>query len=116
MTRRIIAFPCGNVLHISQEFNGDRDEGTLLLGTSPVKVNWSDIVALFDGIETLEQFTQAVEQAEALYGYESEPLEEVSYLPEVEQLWKVVEQKLVLWARYGQPEKCNSLAQLKLHY
>lgn len=102
MTRRIIALRGCDGYYISQEFNGDHDEGVQLRGMSAVQANWSEIIPLFRGASDLVGFSSSVEKAEELYGYEKVPLEIVEELPSVQELWLMVGEELVLFSEYGE--------------
>ena len=102
MTRRIIALKGRDGYYISQEFNGDRDEGVQFLGRSVVQANWSEIVHLFNGASDFGGFSRSVKKAEELYGYEKIPLEIVEELPSVQELWLMVGEELVLFSEYGE--------------
>lgn len=104
MTRRLIVFKEGDTYHVSQEFNGDREEAECLLGGRPsIKASWPEIPPLFDGVETLEDFERAVQKAEALYHYETISLDVMSELPKVDETWLVSHGTLIIAARYGEP-------------
>lgn len=102
MTRRIIALKGRDGYYISQEFNGDRDEGVQFLGRSVVQANWSEIVPLFNGASDFGGFSRSVKKVEELYGYEKIPLEIVEELPSVQELWLMVGEELVLFSEYGE--------------
>ena len=102
MTRRIIALKGHDGYYISQEFNGDHDEGVQLRGFSAAQANWSDIVPLFHGASDFDGFSSSVKKAEELYGYEKVPLEIVEELPTVQELWLMTDEDLVLYSEYGE--------------
>ena len=110
MTRRIIALKGSDGYYISQEFNGDRNEATLLRGFAVVQANWNDIVPMFHGATDFSSFSRSVERAEELYGYEKIPLEIVEKLPSVQELWLMVCEDLTLFSEYGEGVKQNGMS------
>lgn len=103
MTRRVMVFKIGDVYLVSQEFNGDRSEAEYFFGHTGIKCDWPEVVELFEGVETPEEFREAVGKAEELYGYERLPLEAESELPVAEQVWVMSHGNLILKTRYGEP-------------
>ena len=101
MTRRICAYVHNGKYYLSQEFNGDREEGIQFLGGSLVEGNWEDLISIFDGVDSLETFEAAVIELEKAFHYGQEPLEVEDAIPCCEELWLVKNGFLTLYAVYG---------------
>ena len=88
MTRRYLAYKVTGGYKLSQEFNGDRSEHLRFCFDSPITMNWSDVVSLFQGAtNSLHGFAEAVKKAEDGYTYKHLPLETVNELPEWYEIW-----------------------------
>ena len=102
MTRRNIAFRKGDGFYISQEFNGDKDEAARF-SSCMIDRTWPEILEYFEELNTLEDFAQAVHQAEQSYRYEHLGLEQVKNLPTCQEVWMVGSGCPYLYARYEKP-------------
>ena len=102
MTRRVLVYEDNGKFYISQEFNGDKKEALSWNKNTFLKVNWEEIIPLFDGITTLTKFRKAVRKSEKAYGYETYPLITSEEIPIREEVWKVIDGKLTLYARYDE--------------
>lgn len=101
MTRRICAMQHNNKFYVSQEFNGDRAEQMMFGLPTLCEGNWKDLIHVFDGSVTLEEFASAVRNMENAFHYAHEELEELDELRPWEELWVLTKEKLVLHSEYG---------------
>lgn len=102
MTRRVLVYEDNGKYYISQEFNGDKREALHWNKNTLLKVNWEEIIPLFDAVTTLTKFKKTVRKAEDLYGYETYPLRVSDEFPRREEVWKVIDGKLVLYAKFDE--------------
>ena len=103
MTRRTLVYQENGQVYTSQEFNGDRAEGVRALGHSVVTVDWSEIVAMFNGVPaTLAAFRKVVEKAEKAFTYELCPLTVSDKIPSKEEVWLFADGKLSLYSVCGE--------------
>lgn len=102
MTRRIIAYRTASSYLFSQEFNGDREEAIHFNPSTPIKANWTDVIALFDGVESPLKFLESVRAAEKLFTYEALPLSISADLPSAEEIWLLKNGALTLHSKYGE--------------
>lgn len=102
MTRRVIAYRESGMFYVSQEFNGDRSEMEQISPDScRIKVDWADVLPIFDGVTSLELFKNAVSKVESLYSYEPVSMEAEHELPVAEETWLMSHGTLLVAARYG---------------
>lgn len=60
MTRRLIVFRLADAYLVSQKFHGEKSEAEKIYGNTHIKVDWSEVVELFDRVKTAEEFKPAV--------------------------------------------------------
>lgn len=103
MTRRIIAFEVNGKFMISQEINGDKHEQIQFGLMQACDLDWSDVIKIFDGSKTTDDFVAATHSVENAYHYQQIPLAIVDELPVVEELWLLKDGSLELAYEYGKP-------------